>query len=241
MALRLWHQSFCSYLDEGERCLRFRGACHHISCFWIAGLERGGSVTVLVVSLGAALLALFILAGLVGGLGEWISFYQMFVRKSAAMPYARIHQDGPWFRYLIDFLLLSPLVAVFALARLFRIDKQSRADLFWALFLGGSYVVMSVIPYGQSLRFAAYWDLPLRWLALSQMLDCGRISPVQSRAHGWLNHPRVCQRRSLPVLALLCLGGDLRSGFVSVIPRFGLRKINPLRSLLAYALLLTGA
>ena len=150
--------------------------------FQIAGLDRGGSVTVLFVSLGAVLLALFILAGLVGGLGEWISFYQMFVRKSAAMPYARIHQDGPWFRYLIDFLLLSPLVAVFALARLFRIDKQSRADLFWALFLGGSYVVMSVIPYGQSLRFAAYWDLPLRWLALSQLLDCAsrfrRFNPV---------------------------------------------------------------
>jgi 4-amino-4-deoxy-L-arabinose transferase-like glycosyltransferase len=150
--------------------------------FQIAGLDRGGSVTVLFVSLGAVLLALIILAGLVGGLGDWISFYQMFVRKSAAMPYARIHQDGPWFRYLIDFLLLSPLVAVFALARLFRIDKQSRADLFWALFLGSSYVVMSVIPYGQSLRFAAYWDLPLRWLALSQLLDCAsrfrRFNPV---------------------------------------------------------------
>ena len=150
--------------------------------FQTAGLSRGGSVTVLFVSLGVVLLALFILASMVGGLGEWISFYQMFVRKSAALPYARIHQDGPWFRYLIDFILLSPLVVVFALARLFRIDKQSPADLFWALFLGASYVVMSVIPYGQSLRFAAYWDLPLRWLALSQLLACAprfrRFNPM---------------------------------------------------------------
>ena len=176
--------------------------------FQTAGLGRGGSVTVLFVSLGAVLLALFILASMVGGLGEWISFYQMFVRKSAALPYARIHQDGPWFRYLIDFILLSPLVVVFALARLFRIDKQSRADLFWALFLGASYVVMSVIPYGQSLTFR-------RLLGLTAAVACTfsiarlrtAISQVQSRVRGWLGDARVCQRRSVPGPGATLSGG----------------------------------
>jgi len=42
--------------------------------------------------------------------------------------------------------------------------------------------VMSSVPYGISLRFAAYWDLPLRWLAASQILQLARkfhrIGPV---------------------------------------------------------------
>ncbi len=130
-----------------------------------------GSLALFLVSLGAPALAILTLAVLVGGVGEWISFYQMFVRKSAALPYPALYQDGPWYRYLVDFTLLSPLVVVLALGRLFQIDKQSRADLFWVLFLGASYVGMSVVLYGKSLRFAAYWDLPLRWLALSQLLN----------------------------------------------------------------------
>jgi integral membrane sensor domain MASE1 len=39
-----------------------------------------------------------------------------------------------------------------------------------ALFLGLSFVVMSWVPYGVSLRFATYWDVPLRWLALTQAI-----------------------------------------------------------------------
>ena len=39
-----------------------------------------------------------------------------------------------------------------------------------AIFLGLSFVVMSYVPYGVSLRFATYWDVPLRWLALTQAI-----------------------------------------------------------------------
>ena len=33
---------------------------------------------------------------------------------------------------------------------------------------------MSSVPYGMSLRFAAYWDFPLRWLAASQLIQVSR-------------------------------------------------------------------
>ena len=36
---------------------------------------------------------------------------------------------------------------------------------------------MSAVPFGMSLRFAAYWDLPLRWLALSQVLQVAEKLP----------------------------------------------------------------
>ena len=41
---------------------------------------------------------------------------------------------------------------------------------------------MSTASYGMSLRYAAYWDLPLRWLAASQVLQLSerlpRIKPL---------------------------------------------------------------
>jgi 4-amino-4-deoxy-L-arabinose transferase-like glycosyltransferase len=124
----------------------------------------------ILVSVIAPGLAVLFLTMLVGGVGEWISFYRMFVQKSATLRYAVQLQDGAWYRYLVDFTLLSPCVVALAFGALFQIRKDSKADIFWAVFLGASFIAMSSIPHGMSLRFAAYWDMPLRWLAASQVL-----------------------------------------------------------------------
>jgi 4-amino-4-deoxy-L-arabinose transferase-like glycosyltransferase len=122
------------------------------------------------VSVIAPGLAVLFLMMLVGGVGEWISFYRAFVQKSATLPYALRLQDGAWYRYLVDFTLLSPCIVVLAFGALFQIRKESKPDIFWSVFLGASFIVMSSVPNGMSLRFAAYWDMPLRWLAASQLL-----------------------------------------------------------------------
>ncbi len=122
------------------------------------------------VSVIAPGLAVLFLAMLVGGVGEWISFYRAFVQKSATLSYAARLQDGAWYRYLVDFTLLSPLIIALAFGALFQIKKESKPDIFWSVFLGASFIAMSSIPHGMSLRFAAYWDVPLRWLAASQVL-----------------------------------------------------------------------
>lgn len=124
----------------------------------------------LFVSLISVALAVIFLASLVGGLGKWLAFYRMFVAKSAALPYARQMQDGAWYRYLVDFVVLSPGIVALAVGRIFQIERSTRDDLFWALFLGFSFLAMSSVQYGMSLRFAAYWDEPLRWLAASQLI-----------------------------------------------------------------------
>ena len=41
---------------------------------------------------------------------------------------------------------------------------------FDALFLGFSFLAMALIPYGMNVRFAAYWDEPMRWIAASQLI-----------------------------------------------------------------------
>src|SRR5438067_10915618 len=64
--------------------------------------------------------------------------------------------------------------------RIFNIDKESRFDFFWALLLGFSFLAMSTPSYGMSLRYAAHCDLPLRWLASSQVVPwSGRFPRIQ--------------------------------------------------------------
>jgi 4-amino-4-deoxy-L-arabinose transferase-like glycosyltransferase len=132
------------------------------------------SLPLVLVSVIAPAIAVMCLAVLAGGAGEWIAFYRSFVQKSATLSYPIRFQDGPWYRYLVDFTLLSPCVVALALGALLQLRKESKPDIFWSLFLGVSFVAMSSVPYGMSLRFAAYWDFPLRWLAASQLLQVSR-------------------------------------------------------------------
>jgi hypothetical protein len=149
-------------------------------CLFAARIGRP-SFGLLLVTLIAGTLAVIILASLLGGLGEWIMFCRMYA-KGFAGPYAVQFQGGAWYRYLVDFTLLSPCIVALMFGRIFKIDHESPLDLFWALLLGFSFLAMSTPPYGMSLRYAAYWDLPLRWLAASQVLQLSekfhRIKPL---------------------------------------------------------------
>jgi hypothetical protein len=144
--------------------------------FALCRLGRASAALILMTALAPAL-AVVVLAGLVGGIQEWIAFYSLFVQKSRLLPYPIRFQDGAWYRYLVDFTLLSPCIVALAIGRIFQLEKQLTSEIFWSLFLGFSFVVMSSVTYGMSLRFAAYWDFPLRWLAASQALQLARKFP----------------------------------------------------------------
>jgi hypothetical protein len=148
--------------------------------FW-ARISRPG-LSLLVVSFLAPAFALCVLAVFMGGIPELIIFYRMFVQKSTVIPYSLRFQDGAWYRYLVDFIVLSPAIVILVLGRVFQLGKKSANDLFWALFLGFSFVLMSSLRYGMSLRFAAYWDPALRWLAMSQLLVVANRIPPRIRA-----------------------------------------------------------
>src|SRR4029077_13063979 len=144
--------------------------------FALCRLGRASAALILMTALAPAL-AVLVLAGFVGGIREWIAFYSMFIQKSRLLPYPIRFQDGAWYRYLVDFTLLSPCIVALAIGRIFQLEKQLTSEIFWSLFLGFSFVVMSSVTYGMSLRFAAYWDFPLRWLAASQVLQLSRKFP----------------------------------------------------------------
>jgi hypothetical protein len=115
--------------------------------------------------IGVALLVL-----LVGGIDVLLAAYQLSVSKNYELPYAIVTGDGPWHRYLIDLLTVSPVVLILALGAIFQLDATKKSEVFCVVFIAASYLIMCNIKYGMNLRYAIIWDIPLRLLAFSQIV-----------------------------------------------------------------------
>lgn len=116
------------------------------------------------------LLGVVVLIFLAGGIDVFVQSYQLSVGKNFQLHYAVLTGDGPWYRYLVDLMLVSPIVLVLAFGTLFRLNRGMKPELFLAIFIAASYLVMCNVKYGMNLRYANMWDLPLRFLAFSEIV-----------------------------------------------------------------------
>jgi 4-amino-4-deoxy-L-arabinose transferase-like glycosyltransferase len=116
------------------------------------------------------LLGVVALIFLAGGIDTFVQSYQLSVGKNFQLQYAILTGDGPWSRYLVDLMLVSPIVLILAIASLFRLNRTMKPELFMSIFVAASYLVMCNVKYGMNLRYANMWDLPLRFLAFSQIV-----------------------------------------------------------------------
>lgn len=132
---------------------------------------RFGTVTprLWLATVAGPLVAIVLLAALIGGFGDLIRFYAMFVEKSRDNLYSIVAQDGPWYRYAVDFFLISPVLLFLAFGRLCQLRLPDNDSRLMALFLGLSLLVMASVRYATSVRYAAYFEFPLCWLASSQI------------------------------------------------------------------------
>jgi 4-amino-4-deoxy-L-arabinose transferase-like glycosyltransferase len=128
------------------------------------------------------LLGVVTLVFLAGGITTQITTYQLSVSKNFQLPYAILTGDGPWHRYLVDLLLVSPVILLLAIGAIFRLDRSQKPELFLTIFIGVSYLIMCNLKYGMNLRYANMWDMPLRVLALTQILALLRF------AGAWRKH-----------------------------------------------------
>ena len=117
------------------------------------------------------LVGVAVLVLLAGGFDVLFGTYRLLVAKNYQLPYAIKTGDGPWSRYLLDLLLVSPVVVILAIGAVFRINREKRFELFLLMFIGGTYLIMCNIKYGMNLRYANMWDVPLRFLALSTVVS----------------------------------------------------------------------
>ena len=116
------------------------------------------------------LLGALVLIALAGGVENLIQCYTLWISKNTTFDFNILTGDGPWYRYLVDIMLVSPLVLILAIGALFQLDREHhRPQLFAALFVAASYLVMCNLRYGMNLRFANMWDAPLRLVAFTQL------------------------------------------------------------------------
>ena len=87
-----------------------------------------GTVTprFILASIAGPLFAVALLAWMSGGIGPFIEVYQTVVAKAQNLPYAQMTGDGPWYRYLLDLFIVSPVVVCLALGALFPSRREKR-------------------------------------------------------------------------------------------------------------------
>ena len=137
---------------------------------------RFGTITrnLLLVTVAGALMGLVVLIFLCGGAQTFIMTYRLVVSKASVLPYAIATGDGPWYRYLVDLLLASPVIFLLAWAAIFRLRFADKQSLFLLTFVVSTYLLMCNIRYGMNLRYTNMWDMPLRYLALGCLIDVTR-------------------------------------------------------------------
>jgi hypothetical protein len=123
----------------------------------------------LLASIVGPLLGVVILVFLAGGLDNLLATYRLLVSNASQMPYAILTGDGPWHRYLVDLILVSPVIVLLALGTVFRLDRTKKPELYLSIFIAASYLIMCNVKYGMNLRYANMWDMPLRFLAFAQI------------------------------------------------------------------------
>jgi hypothetical protein len=115
------------------------------------------------------LLGLSILVNACGSLKNTIQVYELLVSKASILPFAIATGDGPWYRYLVDLLLVSPLVLIFALGAVLTLRRRDYPSIFLTVFVAASYLIMCNVPFGMNLRYTNMWDFPLRFLATTYL------------------------------------------------------------------------
>jgi 4-amino-4-deoxy-L-arabinose transferase-like glycosyltransferase len=139
-----------------------------ITNWWL----RFGTVTreLMLATIVGPLLGVVVLVLLAGGVDVLVGTYRLLINRNLQLPYAVRTGDGPWYRYLVDLLLVSPVVLILAIGAIFRLDRTKKPELFMLMFIGASYLVMCNVKYAMNLRYANMWDMPLRTLAVSALV-----------------------------------------------------------------------
>jgi len=134
-------------------------------------LLKYGTVTrnLLIATFAGAAFGFVFLVALSGGVKPFVETYRLLVVKAEQLPYAIQTGDGPWYRYLVDYLLMSPVVLLLAIGTIFSLRRDDSPSWYLVLFVVFSYIIMTNVKNGMNLRYTNMWDMPLRFLAATQL------------------------------------------------------------------------
>jgi hypothetical protein len=114
----------------------------------------------------AGLAGVILLAALSGGLAPMLEAFSIYRERAKTLPYTIQTGDGPWHRYLLEYLLINPLAFLLAVGFAFRADFELKVNAYFLALFAVTGVVMTSIPYGMNIRHTVMWDLPLALFAV---------------------------------------------------------------------------
>src|ERR1700737_4305761 len=111
----------------------------------------------------APLIYLLIEIGICGGIGNFIGTYRTYASLQQTLDYTIHYEKGPWFRYLLDFLAIAPVVFIAAIIGFFaRSEESIRHGRNLALI----YFASGILIFGQmpivNVRLVLFTDMFLR-------------------------------------------------------------------------------
>lgn len=134
----------------------------------------------ILMSVCAPLLGILLLMILAGGPAAFVAIYKVLVAKAQNLPYAKLTGDGPWYRYILDMITVSPIVVLLGLGALFKLTSARKELAFVAVFVAASYLIMCNVKYGMNLRYTSVWEMPFRLAAFLLIWDlCSRMKHQQ--------------------------------------------------------------
>jgi len=116
----------------------------------------------------APCVALGVMIAIAGNLAGVIEFYQHLFSMQNEIPYAVNFQKGPWFKYIVDFLLVSPLIFIFGIIGMTAPIGNSRnrtGRTFCNVFSLVNLAVCSCVVI-MNIRHVYFLDVSLRALAV---------------------------------------------------------------------------
>lgn len=122
------------------------------------------------------LLGVGVLVVMVGGIDRFFEIFRLFITKANTLEFVILNGDGPWYRYLLELIMMEPIVVILALTGMFTLPRKSPAFGFLLVFMLITYVIMCNLRYGHSLRFTTIWALPLAALAAGQVIALAKYA-----------------------------------------------------------------
>ncbi|MCX5711373.1 MAG: glycosyltransferase family 39 protein [Candidatus Omnitrophica bacterium] len=123
---------------------------------------------------------LFVLALIVLGGGPYIAYIsQIIICSPSNNAYALLFGRGPWFRYLIDFFALSPLVMILSLGFItyyFTLKKREGTVSYFIFVFLAAFCLFNL--FTKNVRYVILLDMPLRLFTLLMIKElCQRYFP----------------------------------------------------------------
>jgi hypothetical protein len=122
-----------------------------------------------------------------GGLWIFIDYYLLWSKRVMNVPYVLHYQQGAWFRYLVDFMLLSPLtffLAIIGISIPVPDEKNSSGRKIAVLYFFSILAIFSLFSAVYNLRMVIFLDIFVRALAVLSII--GIISKIQKRFYKYI-------------------------------------------------------